>query len=196
MRNQNIRPPIRPSSVDVFLSALPSTTCAPFVFEAPEFGLIKQLLDVGGGTGLMASLLKTYNPHLKITIFDRADNCEKALDLFRQTDQNEDLGAHAGSIHFDPFPSGFEAIQFSGIFETLGSVQINALLRKAFDALPRGGLLLIYGKIEESSHEQDARPPVFLPALAQYRELLHRRGFKLMACRRCPGKHMLLSAIK
>jgi len=196
MSNQNIRPAVKHSSIDIFLSALPANGTASFVFQAPEYGLIEQLLDVGGGNGMMASLLKQFNPHLKITVFDRADLCESALDLFREKSQNEDLGAHAGDILFEPFPSGFEAIQLSGILETLRPTQIHALLRKVFNALPGGGLLLIYMQIKPGSHSTRTGRSVSLRPVSQYQDWLQERGFTLMACRRCAGMHMLLSAVK
>jgi ubiquinone/menaquinone biosynthesis C-methylase UbiE len=162
-----------------------------FVFQATEYRRISQLLEVGGGSGLLASLIKQYHSHLKITVFDLTEQCDAALDLFREKSQCSDLGAHAGNYREDPFPSGFEAIQFSRILDSLEETQVMQLLVKAFRALPKGGKLLVYARLAASRSPDIARHRV-----DDYVDWLDRAGFQEPTCRNCPGNHVLLTAVR
>ncbi|MCZ2495936.1 hypothetical protein GN316_04130 [Xylophilus sp. Kf1] len=181
----------------------------PFYFDAPEFGFIDQMLDIGGGTGQVASLLRQRHAGLKITVFDVASVCHAALDRFLAQGQSDDLGAHPGDFFFDPLPSGFPAAQFSHVLELFPAEQVLWLLKKAFDALPRGGRLFVYGY---ARHEES--PPLttsswclpgftlFVPgasrlySVGHYLRWLRVVGFSRIGYRHDGAQMLFLTAIK
>jgi protein-L-isoaspartate O-methyltransferase len=113
-------------------------------FATTEFGDVKNLLDVGGGPGYIASLLKNEYQNLKITIFDLPTVCEKAENRFSENNL-KGLSTHPGDFFTDPFPIGYDAILFSHLLEIFSEDKIIHLLTKSFEALPKGGKLFIYG---------------------------------------------------
>lgn len=112
--------------------------------ENAEISTIGHLLDVGGGDGTTASELAARHPDLRITIFD--------LPSVTQLAGRAVAGSHAdrvrlqpGDLFEDPFPSDLDGVLFSHVLEVFAEEQILTLLRKAFDALPEGGRIFIYG---------------------------------------------------
>ncbi|WPB55049.1 methyltransferase [Xylophilus sp. GOD-11R] len=119
--------------------------CRPLYFNAPELRQIDQLLDIGGGPGFVASLLKEEVPRIRITVFDLPPVCEHALEIFRASGQSRDLGAHSGNFLADALPSGFPVMQLSHVIEMLPPELVLFLLRKIHAALPPFGRLIVYG---------------------------------------------------
>jgi len=195
---------------EVFFSVPPTHLHhRPVYFEAPEFGFIDQLLDIGGGAGEVVGLLKQRQPQLKATVFDFAPVCNRALDWFHQSEQSADLGAHPGDFFSDPLPSGFAAAQFSHVLELFSSEQILFLLKKAFDSLPRGGKLFIYGHAcdeeKQPMKESSWCLPAFtlfvtgasrLYAVSQYMRWLRVVGFSRISYRHDGARTLFLMAIK
>ena len=129
-----------------------------FYFDAKEFAEVDHLLDVGGGPGLIASLLKQEYPQIRITVFDLPSVCERAQTRFKEDGMSRDLKVHPGDFFADPFPNGIDAIQFSHLLEIFSEDKILFLLRKSYEALPKGGKLVIYGMgcdDEESGRNAD-----------------------------------------
>jgi SAM-dependent methyltransferase len=50
----------------------------------------------------------------------------------------------AGDLFADPFPAGVDGVLFCHVLEVFSPEQVRGLLAKAYDALPSGGLLLVY----------------------------------------------------
>lgn len=181
----------------------------PLYFPAPELGRIEQLLDLGGGPGRVASLLKQGRPDLKVTVFDTPSVCQQALDLFRERGQQEDLGVHPGNLFTDPLPSGFHAMQFSHLLELFSPEMNLQLVKKSFDALPRGGKLVVYGYATAGEHERTDVMAAALPWLAlfaagacrmysvgAYQRWLRAVGFSKITVRHDGERTFFLMAIK
>jgi len=50
-----------------------------------------------------------------------------------------------GDIFDDPFPDGHDGVLFSHVLEIFSEEQILGLMKKAYDALPVGGQIFLYG---------------------------------------------------
>lgn len=182
-----------------------------FYFDAKEFGAVGHLLDVGGGPGLIASLLKKENPQIKITLFDLPSVCERAEEKFKEEGFSGDLDTHPGDFFTDPFPTHMDAIQFSHLLEIFNEDKIVALLQKAYDALPAGGKLFIYGMgcdDEESGKNADmaawgslyffllASGEGMMYPCADYRRWLKQVGFSTVIDRRNEFENIFVMATK
>ncbi|WP_267244923.1 methyltransferase [Streptomyces sp. PR69] len=112
--------------------------------EREEFAEVRHLLDIGGGDGTTSAKLAARHPHLRSTVFDMPSVSklgeEKAAGGFPDR-----VELHPGDIFRDEFPRGADTVLFSHVLEIFSEEQILGQLRKAYDALPVGGRVFIYG---------------------------------------------------
>lgn len=108
-----------------------------------EFGGVKHLLDVGGGDGTTSVRLVQQHPGMRCTVFDMPSVSKLAAEGEASLPQRVDL--LAGDIFTDDFPLGPDAVLFSHVLEIFSEAQILALMKKAYDVLPVGGTVFLYG---------------------------------------------------
>ncbi|MDT0345443.1 methyltransferase [Streptomyces litchfieldiae] len=106
---------------------------------------VKRLLDVGGGDGTTAAALTDRFPGLDITVFDLPSVTELGRDGAPSAAPGGRIAFHPGDLFGDDFPGDVDAVLFSHVLEVFSADQITTLLRKAFDALPPGGRVFLYG---------------------------------------------------
>lgn len=111
--------------------------------ENSELGSIRHLLDVGGNDGTTANRLAARYPGLRITIFDLPNVTEGERGV--STEFADRIRRKSGDLFADAFPGEVDAVLFSHVLEIFSEEQILSLLSKAFDVLPPGGKILIYG---------------------------------------------------
>lgn len=177
-------------------------------FDAPEFKQVKKLLDVGGGPGLIAALLKRECPNLEITLFDLPTVCQKAEAHF-DLQKLSGFKTNPGDFFADPMPTGHDAILFSHLLEIFSEEKITGLLKKAYAALPKGGKVFIYGMAsddEETGADMAAWGSLYFLALASgegmmypvtdYVKWLKGVGFSVVTERRNDFENMFVVATK
>ncbi|MFV2103598.1 methyltransferase, partial [Micromonospora sp. LOL_024] len=118
--------------------------------------------------------------------------------------------AHRGDLFADPFPPGAEAVLFSHVLEIFPAERVIELLAKAFEALPYGGRVLLYG-FNVTDDEQrgvfSARLSLYLNAVASgsgmaypasdYESWLREVGFReVTTLTGLPYEHGLTEGIK
>ena len=156
--------------------------------DREEFSSVRHLLDIGGGDGTTSARLAARYPGLRCTVFDMPSVARIADGKAAGYPDRVDL--HAGDIFTDEFPSGADAVLFSHVLEIFAEEQILALLRKAYEALPAGGRVFLYGynvSDDETSGIFGARLGLYFNVLASgqgmaypardYEEWLRRIGF-------------------
>jgi cyclopropane fatty-acyl-phospholipid synthase-like methyltransferase len=138
------------------------------LLENPELKSVRHLLDMGGNDGTTATRLVAHYPDIQVTIFDLPSVTEAA----RRSTANGSEGQiqfHPGDLFTDVFPRNVDAILFSHVLEIFSETQILFLLSKTFEALPKGGKVMIYG-FNVSDDEQrglySARLSLYLNVLA------------------------------
>ncbi|MFK3984776.1 methyltransferase [Micromonospora sp. NPDC050397] len=114
------------------------------LIEQPVFGDVRHVLDVGGGDGSTSARLVSRRPKLRTTVFDMPSVSRLASGA--ETGARSDrVSVVPGDIFTDPFPKGPDAVLFSHVLEIFDEESILLLLRKAYDALPAGGRVMVYG---------------------------------------------------
>ncbi|MFE2328284.1 methyltransferase [Streptomyces sp. NPDC059385] len=112
--------------------------------EREEFASVRKMLDIGGGDGTTSARLVARHPELSSTVFDMPSVSklgeDKAAAVFPDR-----VELHAGDIFQDEFPLGADAVLFSHVLEIFSEDQILGLMKKAYDALPVGGKVFVYG---------------------------------------------------
>ncbi|HPS03575.1 MAG TPA: methyltransferase [Candidatus Sumerlaeota bacterium] len=103
----------------------------------------RHLLDIGTGPGTYPiRFLKKY-PHLQATLFDLPPVVEIARGEVQAAELDDRVSYRAGSLYEDDFGTGYDVILVSNIIHMIGPEGNRALVRKCYDALVPGGLLVI-----------------------------------------------------
>ena len=115
-----------------------------------------QLLDVGGGSGAYTLAFCTANPALKATILDFPQTIETARTYARQSGLADRVAHFAGNAITTDWPKAHDVILMSYVWSAVGADDIAVLARRAFDALPPGGLVLVHDFMVDNRREQPA----------------------------------------
>ncbi len=101
------------------------------------------LLDVGGGSGVYSIMACRKYSGLRAIVFDVATVCAVADEFIAQAGLSDRIRTHPGDYLVDQYPSGADAILICGTLEPRSTEEHEIVLRKAFNALPRGGKLFL-----------------------------------------------------
>ena len=139
-----------------FSSAQHSGSLGParLMTKRVDLGGRKQLLDVGGGSGAYALAFCTANPLLEATILDFPETVETARAYARQSGLTERIGHLAGNAITMEWPGGHDVVLMSYVWSAVGEEDIAVLARRAFDALPPNGLVLVHDFMVGNTREQ------------------------------------------
>lgn len=138
---------------------------APALAKKVDLSNHHSLLDVAGGSGIYACALTTLHPHLRATVYERPPVDGIARRNIQKRGCGERVSVRAGDMFEGVLPSGFDVILLSNVLHDWEDSVAAALLAKAAQALPPGGLLLLH----DAFLDADKRGP--LP-VAQYSALL------------------------
>lgn len=104
----------------------------------------KRLLDAGGGSGAYTLAFCAANPKLEATILDFPETVETAKRYVREAGLTGRVAHLAGDAVATEWPEGHDVVLMSYIWSAVGRPDIAVLARRAFDALPSGGLVLVH----------------------------------------------------
>jgi 2-hydroxy-4-(methylsulfanyl)butanoate S-methyltransferase len=143
---------------DQFSSAQHSGSLGPARLMAKRVDLKdrKQLLDVGGGSGAYTLTFCKANPLLKATILDFPATVETARKYARESALADRVAHLGGNAITTDWPSGHDVILMSYLWSAVGGDDVTVLARRAFDALPPGGLVLVHDFMVDNAREQPA----------------------------------------
>jgi 2-hydroxy-4-(methylsulfanyl)butanoate S-methyltransferase len=116
----------------------------------------KQLLDIGGGSGAYTLAFCAANPQLKATILDFSQTVETARNYAKQSELADRIAHLAGNAITTDWPKGHDVVLMSYVWSGVGADDIAVLARRAYDALPPGGLVLVHDFMLNNTRE---RPP-------------------------------------
>lgn len=138
--------------------------------ERPEFASVRHLLDIGGGDGITSARLVERHADLRATIFDLPSVSQLAdRRMTGNSSASDRVALCHGDIFTDEFPGEADAVLFSHVLEIFSEPQIRTLLKKAYQSLPAGGRVFIYGfnvDDEETSGMFSARLGLYFNVLA------------------------------
>ncbi|MGV3483412.1 MAG: class I SAM-dependent methyltransferase [Planctomycetaceae bacterium] len=160
---------------------------SPQVVSAIDISRFKHLVDLGGATGHLPMAACRRYPHLKATVFDLPGAIPLAREIAGTCDVADRIDFVEGDFFQDPLPRG-DVYWLGRIIHDWSEEKITTLLSKIFDALPRGGGVMIGEKILNETKDgprwgqlQDINMLIVTEgrerSLSEYEQLLHGAGF-------------------
>ena len=113
----------------------------------------RKLLDVGGGSGAYSIAFCAANPRLSATILDFPETVDTAKRYAREAGLADRIAHLAGNAINVDWPAGHDVVLMSYVWSAVGEADIAVLARRAFDALPPGGLALIHDFVVDDARE-------------------------------------------
>ncbi len=135
--------------------------------EVPLTGR-KRLVDVGGGPGIFSITFAKKNPGLTADVFDLPQTLKVTREIIANFDATDLVSTREGSYLDDEFGSGYDTVLLSSMISQEGPEVIREILRKSFDALEPGGML-----VAQEQFLDDAKDGPLLPALIGLNQLVH-----------------------
>ena len=112
-----------------------------------------KLLDVGGGSGAYSIAFCAAYPDLQATILDFPETVETAKLYARQAGLSDRIAHVAGNAIKVEWPKGHDVVLMSYIWSAVGEADLAILARRAAEALPPGGLVLIHDFMVDDARE-------------------------------------------
>jgi SAM-dependent methyltransferase len=104
----------------------------------------KQLLDIAGGSGIYACSLCAHFPTLRATVLEKPPVDKITARAIGKRGFSERVAVAASDMLGAPFPEGFDAHLFSNVLHDWDVPVVKQLVRKSFEALAPGGMLIIH----------------------------------------------------
>jgi 3-hydroxy-5-methyl-1-naphthoate 3-O-methyltransferase len=121
-----------------------STMTARKLGEAVDFGHSQRLLDIGGGSGAFDIELCRRYPQLRATVFDLPHVVEIAAGKVAQAGLSGRIQTAPGDFFgAAPFPADHDVHLLSMILHDWDEAKDRALLRRSYEALPGGGMIVV-----------------------------------------------------
>ncbi|WP_232376684.1 acetylserotonin O-methyltransferase [Amycolatopsis aidingensis] len=134
-----------PERVRAFLEAMDGASSAvgPALAEAFDWSSYKSFVDVGGARGNAAAGIARAHPHLHGGCYDLAPVEPFFDEHMARLGLSEQVTFYPGDFFTDPLPET-DVVIFGHVLHDWDDERRMTLLRKAFDALPAGGCVLVY----------------------------------------------------
>jgi hypothetical protein len=114
---------------------------------------VRHLVDVGGGNAANIIQLARKHPSLRATVFDSPTVCQIARENIRASGLSDRLDAAPGNCFTDPFPKGADCLLFCHFFTIWTEEKDRLLFKKAYDALPSGGTVMIFNMMQSDNED-------------------------------------------
>lgn len=120
-----------------------------------EWSKYKTFVDVGTAQGDLAVQIAKAHPHLQGIGFDLPEVAPTFEDYVAENGLSNRVGFVAGSFFTDSIPSA-DVVTMGHILHDWGLDDKRMLIRKAYDALPKGGAFIAYDSIIDDDRSKNA----------------------------------------
>ncbi|MFZ5593423.1 MAG: methyltransferase family protein [Pseudomonadota bacterium] len=138
--------------------------------EVPLAGR-KKLLDVGGGPGIFSIIFCQKNPGLSADVMDLPQTLRVTREIITNYGATAQVATCEGSYLEDEFGAGYDAVLLSSMISQEGPEVIKSILRKSFNAMNPGGLIMV-----QEQFLNTAKTGPLLPVLIGLNQLVHTPG--------------------
>lgn len=146
-----------PERLRGFLTAMSGISAGPAQAIAEKFPWkgYKSFVDVGAAQGMVPVTLARAHPHLTGGGFDLAPVKPIFEEFVACNSLADRLKFHAGDFFADDLPKA-DVIVMGHILHDWDLAQKRVLLAKAYDALPKGGAVIVYDAIIDDARRENA----------------------------------------
>jgi predicted nicotinamide N-methyase len=114
----------------------------------------RNLIDVGGGSGVYTIAVLQAAPEMRATVFDRPLVTEVARQRLAEEGMSDRVELVNGDFYVDALPAGHDLALLSAIIHQNDAEQNIELYRKVFDALVPGGTLVVRDFVMSEDHTE------------------------------------------
>ncbi len=100
------------------------------------------LLDLGGGSGVYSIMACQQYPNLRAIVIDFETVCAVADEFIAEAKLSDRVRTLPGDYLTDDYPKGIDVILICGTLEVRDTREQKKVLKRVYDALPAGGLLV------------------------------------------------------
>lgn len=147
-----------------------------FLPKAMDFSRFKHVVDAGGGDGTNAMEIARAYPEVKVSVFDSTSVCSLARKNIAKAGMEQQVDTWEGDFFHQAFPPSMDCIVFCHMLTIWSMDRNKTLLQRAFDALPRGGSIVIFnmmGADDDSGPISTALGSPYFLAIATGEGMLH-----------------------
>jgi len=119
--------------------------------EELDLSTARRLLDCGGGDGVNAIELARANPDLAVTILELPGTARITEKRIADAGLAARITVAPGDMFADPFPEGYDCVMFAHQLVIWTLEENTRLLRKAYEALPKGGRVVILNSMSNDA---------------------------------------------
>ena len=179
---------------------------SPAVVVAFDLGRFRQLVDLGGGTGHLALTACARYPQLQAAVFDLPAAIATAREYVGRSTPESALAFLEGDFFTDPLPEA-DIFALGRVLHDWSEQKVRTLLRKVWERLPSGGVLLIAEKL--LNDDKTGPVPALMQSLsmlvctegkertlAEYTALLREAGFARVEAKVTPAPLDAILAVK
>ena len=192
-----------------FIRAMASVQMGNFMMFAQtfDFSNYKTLCDVGGAGAHLSAMVAMHNAHINCISFDLRLVMPVAQDNIAQMKVADQVTCVAGDFFNDAIPQA-DVITMGNILHDWGLEEKKVLIKKAYNALPEGGALVVIENIIDDERNQNvfgllmslnmliATPDGFDYTSADLKNWVTEAGFKSMSLMPLIGATSVAIAIK
>lgn len=146
-----------PQKLREFIGAMGGIQMGNFMAFAKnfDFSKYKTLCDIGGSGALLSTQVALNNPHMNCTSFDLPPVEPIAKENIKNMNLQNRVKIESGDFFNDDFPKA-DIITMGNILHDWGKADKKMLIKKAYDALPRGGALVVIENIIDDNRSENA----------------------------------------
>ncbi len=140
-----------------FIRAMSGIQMANFIALAENFDFTpyKSLCDVGGANGLLSIQVAKRHPHMRFINFDLPPVEPIARETIEKSGLSEKIMPVSGDFFIDDLPKA-DVITMGNILHDWNLELKKLLIRKAYDALPEGGALIVIENIIDDERRENS----------------------------------------
>ena len=120
-----------------------------------DFSTYKTLCDIGGSGALLSAQVALNNPHMNCTSFDLPPVEPIAKENLKNMNLQNRVKIESGDFFTDSFPKA-DVITMGNVLHDWGKADKKMLLGKAYNALPKGGALVVIENIIDNNRSENA----------------------------------------
>ena len=146
-----------PAKLEQFMDAMAGISEGNFraLAEKVDFSQYNTLTDVGGATGLLSMCVAEKHPHIKCTTADLSPATAIAKRKIQDAGLTDRVTTAELDFFKDPIPAA-DVVTMGMILHDWNLEKKMMLIRKAYDALPKGGAFIVVENIIDDARRENA----------------------------------------